>query len=397
MAQRGKRARGASGSGIPQEDFDAYNFTSQITELNWSNFANKPIITGRKVNLPEKYHSRLNNFITNAGWNVMLVPPSKVYPKLVRYFYCNLSVDHTADTYTLVSRVKGVDIVLDVATLANYLECDVAQKWHYVTSDNDLAQLIEDIPAFYLSFTKNRTMPGGVTKNELKDHLRVLHLFICNNIAPKKGHLDAVSPLHCLILHSLVSGEYIDLNYLVLREMASVHHDSQKALPFGGILTTIFRKAGVSLQGEHSDKLSPSAITSYAFTRTGLDAEEQNAAQPDIGPQNEPQEPFHVPHMEQQPPFAPQMEQQHFGGDFSQQFFSRFDAMQASQNQLLAEFQNFSISQNSRFDRLEHRMDRVDHRMDHVDQAQQHYFDHYHQQYPDFVPYPPYHPPSPPQ
>ncbi|KAG5558538.1 hypothetical protein RHGRI_008470 [Rhododendron griersonianum] len=70
--------------------------------------------------------------------------------------------------------------------------------------------------------------------------------------------------------------------------------------------------------------------------------------------------------------------------------FTRFDALQASQNQMLSEFQNFAINQNSRFDRVEHRMD-------HIDQAQQHYFSHYHQQYPDFVPYPPYHPPSPPQ
>ena len=85
-----------------------------------------------------------------------------------------------------------------------------------------------------------------------------------------------------------------------------------------------------------------------------------------------------------------QMEQPQVGGDFSQQIFARFDAMQASQNQMFNEFQNFAINQNRRFDRMEHRLD-------HTTQAQQHYFDHYHQQYPDFVPYPPYHPPSPPQ
>ncbi|KAF7132171.1 hypothetical protein RHSIM_Rhsim09G0079800 [Rhododendron simsii] len=78
------------------------------------------------------------------------------------------------------------------------------------------------------------------------------------------------------------------------------------------------------------------------------------------------------------------------GGDFTMQMFVRFDALQALQNQMLAEFHNFAIAQNSRFDRVEHRMD-------HIDQAQQHYFSHNHRQYPDFVPYPLYHPPSPPQ
>lgn len=380
MAARGKRTRSEAGPSEPQPDFNAQLFTNRVNEGNWAGFKSRPIVSGRQVITSPRNHRYIYDVITAAGWTEIMTVSNIYYPKLVRYFYCSLDVDQNADEYTLVSRVKGVDFVLDVSTMSNFLKCPVVENFQYVANDEELVNAIDDVTTFYQTITDDCVIGGGVSKAELKKHLRPLHLFIAHNVAPQKGHYDAVSPLHCLILHSLETGDYMDLSYLVLREMASVLQDIHKALPYGALLTKLFLDAKVSITREQSLPNVPGPIRDYMFTRGHIsDNEEGNP------PENNEQGQEDIAG---QP--GEQMAQPQFEGGFSQQMFTRFDALQASQNQMLQEFQNFAITQNSRFDRMEHRMD-------HIDQAQQHYFSHYHQQYPDFVPYPPYHPPSPPQ
>ena len=342
-----------------------------------------------------RYNRFIHDVITSTGWTEIMTISQIYYPKLVRYFYCNLDIDQNEEGYTLVSRVKGVDITLDTVIMSEILQCPVVENFRYVASDEALVNELEDVAGFYQTITENRIAGGGVIKNELKRHLRPLHLFLAHNVAPQKGHYDAVSPLHCLILHSLETRTRIDLGYLVLREMGSTLQDINKALPFGSLLTKVFLAYGVSLDGEQTLPNTPGPITDYMFTRGGL----RDIV--DLPPQVQEEQGQQDEHMAQQEqmehPQQEQMEQPQAGGDFSQQMLARFDAMQASQNQMFTEFQNFAINQNNQFARMDRRFDRMEHRMDHTTQAQQHYFDHYHQQYPDFVPYPPYHPPSPPQ
>ncbi|KAF7146057.1 hypothetical protein RHSIM_Rhsim04G0138000 [Rhododendron simsii] len=378
--RKGKRRRSGAESSAPQPDYNTQLFSNRVNEGNWAGFKSRPIVSGRQVITSPRYYRYINDVITAAGWTEMMNVSNIYYPKLVRYFYCNLDVDRDADEYTLVSRVKGVDLVLDVSTMSNFLKCPVVDNYQYVANEDELVNTIDDVAAFYQTITDDRVIGGGVSKTELKKHLRPLHLFIAHNVAPQKGHYDAVSPLHCLILHSLETRNYMDLSYLVLREMASVLQDNHKALPYGALLTKLFLDAKVNVTQEQSLPNDPGAIRDYVFTRGHI--HDEDAPNPQV---NVEQEQENIAGQQ-----GTQMAQPQFAGDFSQQMFSRFDALQASQNQMLVEFQQFAIAQNSRFDRVEHRMD-------HIVQAQQHYFSHYHQQYPAFVPYPPYHPPSPPQ
>ncbi|KAF7116723.1 hypothetical protein RHSIM_RhsimUnG0016700 [Rhododendron simsii] len=349
---RSKRLLSGTGPSEPQPDFNTQLFTNWVNEGNLASFKSRPIISGRQVSISPRYHHYIHDVITAAGWTEIMTVSNIVYPKLVRYFYCNLDIDRNADEYTLVSRVKGVDFVLDVSTMSSFLKYPVVERYQYVANDEELVDAVDDVSVSYQTITDDRVLGGGVTKNELKQHLRPLHLFIAHNVAPQKGHYDVVSPLQCLILHSLETHNYLNLSYLILKEMGSILQNNHKALPYGALLTKLFLSAKVRIQGEQTLKNDPGPIKDYTFTRGHISDDEE--------------------------------------GDFTTQIFARFDALQASQNQMLAAFQNFAIAQNSRFDSMEHRMD-------HIDQAQQHYFSHYHRQYPDFVPYPPYHPPSPPQ
>lgn len=222
---------------------------------------------------PLSYHRYINNVITAVGWDAMMNIPNVYYPKLVRYFYCNLDVDRNADEFTLVSRVKGVDFILDVSTMSNFLGCQVVQNFQYVTNDDELVLAIDDVTVFYQTITNDRVIGGDISKSELKQHLRPLHLFIAHNVAPQKGHYDAVSPLQCLILHSLETGDYLDLSYLILKEMASVLQDNYKALPYGALLTRLFMRDGVNITRDQSLPNDPGAIRDYIFTRGHILAE----------------------------------------------------------------------------------------------------------------------------
>ncbi|KAF7154585.1 hypothetical protein RHSIM_Rhsim01G0072200 [Rhododendron simsii] len=101
---RGRSKRLHSGAGLsePQPDFNMQLFTNRVNEGNWA----------------------------AAGWTEIMTVSNIVYPKLVWYFYCNLDVDRNADEYTLVSRVKGVDFVLDVSTMSSFLKRPVVERGH---------------------------------------------------------------------------------------------------------------------------------------------------------------------------------------------------------------------------------------------------------------------------
>lgn len=116
-----------------------------------------------------------------------------------------------------------------------------------------------------------------MSKKELKQHLRPLHLFIAHNVAPQKGHYDVVFPLQCLILHSLETHNSLNLSYLILKEMGSILQNNHKALPYGALLTKLFLSAKVRIQGEQTWKNEPGPIKDYTFTRGHIcDDEEDN-------------------------------------------------------------------------------------------------------------------------
>jgi hypothetical protein len=118
MSGRGKRTRsGAGPSAPPPPDFDAQLFTNRVNEGNWAGFKVRPIISGRQVMTSPRFNRFIHDVITNAGWTEIMTISQLYYPKLVRYFYCNLDIDHNEEGYTLVSRVKGVDITLDTVIM----------------------------------------------------------------------------------------------------------------------------------------------------------------------------------------------------------------------------------------------------------------------------------------
>lgn len=141
--------RSGAGPSEPQPDFNVQLFTNRVNEGNWAGFKSRSITSGRQVSISPRYHRYINDVITAASWTEIMTVSNIIYSKLVRYFYCNLDVDRNADEYTLVSRVKGVDFVLDVSTMNSFLKCPVVERYQHVANDEELVETIDDVSAFY--------------------------------------------------------------------------------------------------------------------------------------------------------------------------------------------------------------------------------------------------------
>ncbi|KAF7130329.1 hypothetical protein RHSIM_Rhsim10G0108000 [Rhododendron simsii] len=69
---------------------------------------------------------------------------------------------------------------------AGFISQSIVSGGQYVANEEELVNTIDDVAAFYQTITDDRVIGGGVSKTELKKHLRPLHLFIANNV----GHIS---------------------------------------------------------------------------------------------------------------------------------------------------------------------------------------------------------------
>ena len=86
----------------------------------------------------------------------------------------------------------------------------------------------------------NRAIGATQTK-ELKKEFRLFHRYITYNIIPKKRHYNQVTTMDNLIIYRAAMEEPFNLNYIILKEMADVRNHSNRTLPFGALLTKIFK------------------------------------------------------------------------------------------------------------------------------------------------------------
>ncbi|GFY98755.1 hypothetical protein Acr_13g0001560 [Actinidia rufa] len=90
----------------------------------------------------------------------------------------------------------------------------------------------------------------------LKPELRLFHRYIAHNIIPKAGHYGQVTNMDAFIIYKATMEEPLNLNYIILKEMADVRNHNTRSLPFGAFLTRIFLHFGISLDNQPSQGLA---------------------------------------------------------------------------------------------------------------------------------------------
>ena len=360
-------------------DFDPKWYLCKENAAKYPSLIGRHISTGRRVDIAPKYKPLVHHRLRELNWQNLLDLPHLVYPKLVRAFYANLSffTRNADDEFEIRSYVKGKHITLTPSLLSQILGTPFNPQFVYLTTETELQDLMT-APPFYSSASvvfqtitsDGRSHSGNLKVKDLKPKLRALNRFLSENVVPKAGHFDAVTIKDAFLLYCFEITFQIDVNYIILNEMADASVVKKRCLPYGALLTKVFIQAHVDFNNEDCHALT-SPITDYYIGRGGADVTEgQSSQQPHVDAPPPPVIPMstdpaasssHIP-----PPTS--SSPTYITHDEFQQFTNRFyhfeEASLQFQNQMLQRFDDFNIRNDERITRVE----------DQVGQIYQHYY-----------------------
>ncbi|GJT65342.1 hypothetical protein Tco_1016822 [Tanacetum coccineum] len=108
--------------------------------------------------------------------------------------------------------------------------------------------------------------PNQIKTNELLNHLRPCELVISKNVYSAIGNRDHTQAVIILMLYCLENGQPFNLAYLIIRRMYFFRDQKDKVLPYGMILTRLFKNLKSNM-AEHPfderNKLVPRKMSSH--------------------------------------------------------------------------------------------------------------------------------------
>ncbi|GJV49778.1 retrovirus-related pol polyprotein from transposon TNT 1-94 [Tanacetum coccineum] len=108
-------------------------------------------------------------------------------------------------------------------------------------------------------------LPNQIETNELFDHLRPCELVIRENVYSAIGNRDHTQAVIALMLYCLENRQPFNLAYFIIRRMYFFRDRRDKVLPYGMILTRLFKNLRANMaQGSFDEryKLVPKKISS---------------------------------------------------------------------------------------------------------------------------------------
>ncbi|GFZ21468.1 hypothetical protein Acr_29g0006300 [Actinidia rufa] len=226
--------------------FKSRMFKTMDIQKTWlPQFKDRPIITGRKFerSFHLKYYPKMLALMDALGWIGLRPLPKNMYTNLI----------------TGIANAKECIFINKPSQLDQY----VSKK------------CVNDIIA------KNKAI--GVTQmKELRKEFKLFHRCIAYNIIPKEGHYNQVTTMDAFIIYKVAMDEPLNLNYIILKEMADVKNHSSPALPYGALLTKIFNHFRVKHSGQRNQYISKGFSITMIKRGTSIDStEEENEEEGD--------------------------------------------------------------------------------------------------------------------
>ncbi|GFZ01084.1 hypothetical protein Acr_14g0007190 [Actinidia rufa] len=174
---------------------------------------------------------------------------NEIYSKLVRLFYCNLEVGNLYTLeYTIDSKVRGKTIVLTPTTLSEITGIANEGELVFISKPSQLKEYVSKSTMYDVIAGENIVK---VTETvHLKKEFRLFHRYIAHNIISKAGHFNQVTTLDAFIIYKAAIDEPLNLNYIILKEMADVRNHNTRAFPYGALLT----KQGIDFDPSGEEK-----------------------------------------------------------------------------------------------------------------------------------------------
>ena len=199
------------------------------------------------------------------GWSALIPFPTSVYSDLVRYFYCNLEVGNLDNPeFTIYSYVRGKHIELNPTILSQIISVPNEGELIFIEKPSQLKNHVNR--AEMNDTVSIRGTVGANQHKDLKKEYRLFHRFISYNITPKHGHHDQVSTMKNFVIYRGATKDPLNLNYIILREMANIHNRKNRSLPYSALLTKIFEYFEVSFRNQ-SDQHIDEGFSNYIISR----------------------------------------------------------------------------------------------------------------------------------
>ncbi|GAB2281101.1 hypothetical protein Dimus_015710 [Dionaea muscipula] len=254
---RGTRRGGVRIAHDDVEEFDNFRFPTAFHALvSWPQFTERGIVSGRSVDLEPVDHKFLTDLLVGFGWGGLTDLPEVVYPYLVRMFYNNVELKGRGVRIFLKFYLKGKWYILNRSMFASIFAIELRDTFAYFVTNADLKDVADSmgdgmLNSIIRTICVTRDTPDGIVRKDLEPHLYQFHVCILENVLPKAGHLDVVTPFECYILYCFEIGVFLDLSYIIMKEILRIKDaDDNKALGFGALLTKIFEAFDVDLEDE---------------------------------------------------------------------------------------------------------------------------------------------------
>ncbi|GAV92347.1 hypothetical protein CFOL_v3_35726, partial [Cephalotus follicularis] len=194
--------------------------------------------------------------------NLHLLPLVQIqdvfYAKLVKEFYMNLRIVSSPNVeFSLSSNVKGQRIFLDARILASILHIPHTglyvfeyKKWPEVEGFHP-----NDILSILYPNGPNIHPDMALYTNKLSVDHRLLHHLIVHQLLPTDGGYAKLSRMQAFLMWCIISKIEFCYPLLMLHTMVRAFTQKKSVLPFGCILTKIFRYHEVHIEEEIATKL----------------------------------------------------------------------------------------------------------------------------------------------
>nr|XP_004511104.1 uncharacterized protein LOC101492141 [Cicer arietinum] len=225
------------------------SFHQKTPKISKTNGLNALLESGEFLYLINLINGNVVQHHTDAlGWTSFLKTSKHYYLDVVRAFYYNATT--FPDKSLIISTIKVIKIRLTPAILASILQLPTegpsvfGNKWYSTLNLKEtkvLSDLFQECSTRYLS-------------TYLKPLLKVFNNMSQHTLLPHCGSHEYVSANDALIIYHLLNCKRLNLPRVIIQHMiyAATKDYKKNTIPYGMILTKIFRHFGIPLSTEKS-------------------------------------------------------------------------------------------------------------------------------------------------
>ncbi|PIN06905.1 hypothetical protein CDL12_20538 [Handroanthus impetiginosus] len=221
-------------------------------ERYFSDFCSRKLNRGRGVLFSSIPESPVVTWIMALNWDRVMSVNKVCYPHLVKLFYTNLSLENDDnDNPRLKTFVLGKEIVLSTAYINALFDLpDEGAKFFSLGDWNTPEYTLTDLRNLFWE-GRAYSFSRGKALNNLSIHYFFLHKLICCTLlsgpTTGSGHTTDINALNMFLTFMAVHGRPVNLGYVLLKNIAYSAFQTRKNLPYGMLLTLIFKREDIFL------------------------------------------------------------------------------------------------------------------------------------------------------